>query len=304
VISRADSEITERDLTLALEAAETAIPPAMALNKKIINTVPIEYKIDGKLVWGETVGLKAPKLEVKALFIACQEQHLSSLIHTVEMAGVEVVDVIAAPVALSCVALSKKQKRAGCLLVDLGAETLSMVVFENNNLISLEVFPFGGDDVTNDIALGLKISPDDAENIKRGTDRRLTYPRKKIEDIIRSRLVEYFAHVETHLKAIGRNALLPAGVIIAGGGALTMEIKDVAEHALKLPSQLVEVSLGTSTDGKIKDHTWAVACGLAIIGLQTDGIEHSLGIHNGTIFKENSKRWGKAFLRWISQFLP
>ena len=80
---------------------------------------------------------------------------------------------VASPVALSCVTLSKKQKRVGCLLADIGAETLSIVVFENNNLISLEVFPIGGNDITNDIALGLKISPEEAERAKLDSGRRM-----------------------------------------------------------------------------------------------------------------------------------
>ena len=71
VISRADLEITEKDLSLALEAAEALIPPTTSINKRIINIVPIEYKIDGKTVWGKALGLKAQKLEVKALFITC-----------------------------------------------------------------------------------------------------------------------------------------------------------------------------------------------------------------------------------------
>ncbi|MBI2673740.1 MAG: cell division protein FtsA [Candidatus Zambryskibacteria bacterium] len=304
VISKADLEVTDRDISSALEAAEAAIPKAVSINRKIINTVPIEYKIDGQTVWGQAVGLKAEKLEVKALFITCLEHHLNTLISTVEMIGIEVADVVAAPVALSFVTLSKKQKRVGCLLIDIGAETLSMVVFENNNLISLEVFPVGGGDITNDIALGLKVAPEEAENIKVGSDRRLTYPKKKLEDIIKSRLNDYFDLIETHLKSIGRNALLPAGIIIAGGVASTPEIKNLAENALKLPSQLAEVYFGNTTEGKIKDRTWAVACGLLVVGFNGEGVGHSLGIRNGSLIKEGGLRWSRAVSRWISQFLP
>lgn len=304
IISKADMEVTDRDISLALEAAEAAIPPAVSINKKIINTVPIEYKIDGQIVWGQAVGLKAEKLEVKALFITCLEHHLNSLISAVEMAGIEVADVVAAPVALSFVTLSKKQKRVGCLLVDLGAETLSIVVFENNNLISLEVFPVGGDDITNVIALSLKIPPEEAERVKRDTDRRLTYPKKKLEEVIRTRLGDYFDLIETHLKSIGRNALLPAGVIIAGGGAFTHDIKNIAEHTLKLPSQLAEIYFGSATEGKIRDRTWAIACGLLVVGFNGEGVEHSLGIRNGSLIKESGVRWGRVISRWISQFLP
>jgi len=310
IISRADMEITDRDIALALEAAEAAIPPNTAINKRIINTVPIEYKIDGQTVWGQALGLKAQKLEVKALFITCMEHHLTDLISAVEKVGIEVADVVASPVALSFVTLTKKQKRVGCLLVDIGAETLSAVVFENNNLISLEVFPIGGNDITNDIALGLKISPAEAENVKLGNEKRMLYPRKKLEEIITARLDDCFELIETHLKSIGRNALLPAGIIMAGGGASIANIKNIAEHALKLPSQVAEVYFGPparaghTAEGKIKDRTWAVACGLVVVGFNTDDEQRSLGIRNASVIREGGRRWGKIISRWIAQFLP
>ena len=310
IISRADLEITERDISLAFEAAEAAIPPATSLNKRIINTVPIEYRIDGKTVWGQALGLKAQKLEVRALFITCLEHHLTDLISTVEKAGIEVVDVVASPVALSCVTLSKKQKRVGCLLADIGAETLSIVVFENNNLISLEVFPIGASDITNDIALGLKISPEEAEKVKLDSGRRIIYSRKKLEEIVRARLDDCFELIETHLKSIGRHALLPGGIIIAGGGAATPDIKSIAENSLKLPSQVAEIYFGppaqasNATEGKVKDRTWAVACGLLIVGFNTDDEQRSLGIRNNSLITEGGRRWGRVISRWISQFLP
>lgn len=303
-ISRADMEITERDTSLALENAEAAIPKASYINKRIINTVPIEYKIDGKAVWGEAVGLKATKLEVKTLFITCLEHHLADLIASVELAGIEVIDVVAEPVALSFVTLTKKQKRVGCVLADIGAETLSIVVFENNNLVSLEVFPIGGNDITNDIALGLKVSPEIAENIKLGIDHRVTYTKRKLDEIVKARLNDFFELVEGHLKSIGRNALLPGGIIIAGGGALTPDIKNIAESSLKLPSQLAEVYFGNAPDNKIKDRTWAVACGLSIVGFNTDNEQRTLGVKNGALITESGKRWGRLVYRWISQFLP
>ena len=304
IISRADLEITERDLTLALETAETTIPPNTLINKRIINIVPIEYKIDGKTVWGQALGLKAQKLEVKALFITCLEHHLALLISTVEAAGVEVIDVVAAPVAASFVTLSKKQKRVGCILADIGAETLSIVVFENNNLISLKVFPVGGEDITNDIALGLKISLEEAENVKLDIGRRVSYSKKKLEEIVSARLCYCFELIETHLKSIGRDALLPGGSVLTGGSSLISGIKNIAEHSLKLPSQVAEIHFGTVMEGRIKDHAWAVACGLSIVGFNADDEQRSIGIRNGSLIADGGRRWGKIFLRWISQILP
>lgn len=313
VISRADLEIGDRDVALALEAAEAAIPPSVSQNKKIINTVPIEYKIDGKPVWGEARGLKGQKLEVKALFITCFEHHLANLITTLEEAGIEVADVVASPVAASFVTLSKKQKRVGCLLADIGAETLSVVVYENSNLVSLEVFPGGGADITNDIALGLKIPLEDAENVKLDIDRRIMYSKKKLEDIISARLGHSFGLVDKHLKAIGRDALLPGGSIITGGAAATTGVKASAEHILKLPSQLSDIHFGPSAepgragnaqDNKIRDRAWSVALGLVVVGLNSDDEQSSLGIRTGIDIAENSRRWIKMLKRWFSQFLP
>src|SRR3989344_905055 len=303
IISKADLEITDRDITACLEAAETAIPNSLSQNKKIINTVPIEYKIDGKPVWGEARGLKGQKLETKVLFITYFEHHLSNLITTLEEAGVEVADVVAAPIAASFVTLSKKQKRVGCLLADIGAETLSIVVYENSNLISMEVFPVGGADITNDIALGLKISLEDAENVKLDIDRRIMYSKKKLEDIISARLKDSFELINKHLRTIGRDGLLPGGSIVTGGSAAVTGIKSTAEHILELPAQLSDIHFG-GNENKIKDRTWAVALGLVIVGLNSRDEQSSLGIHTPVDLKENSERVIKTLKRWFSQFLP
>ena len=308
IVSRADLEITNLDLTKAQEAAETAIPHAVALNKKIINTVPVEYKADGKVVWGRVNGLKAQKLDMKVLFIMYQEHHLQDFIKAVEEADIEVIDVVAAPIAASFVTLSKKQKKAGCVLANVGAETLSMVVFENSNPISLEIFPIGGTDITNDIALGLKVSLEEAEAIKLGAVTSSNYSKKKLDEIISARLSDMFELIETHLKKIGRNSLLPAGIIITGGNALLSNMKHLAETSLKLPSQIAEIHFGvdenTKNPPKTKDPSWAVACGLALYGFNTDGGPKSVGLPTSVKVAGSMKSGWRSILGWISQFLP
>ncbi len=303
-ISRADLEITERDLALVLEGAEAAIPRGVLLNKRIINTIPVEYKIDGKPVWGEALGLKAQKLEVKALFITCLEHHLGELIKTIEEAGVEVVDVVAAPVAASFVTVSKRQRRVGALLADIGAETLSLIVFENNNMVSLEVFPLGGNDITNDIALGLKMSLEEAENVKLGGFSRTSFTKKKLEEIVQARLVDCFELIQIHLKKLGRHALLPAGILLTGGSASIANIKTFAEEALRLPSQIVEIHFGHNESGKIKQTIWATACGLALLGFNTDNEQSRVGRRKGSITTLDGQKIFRKISRWISQFLP
>lgn len=303
-ISRADMEITDRDVAIAMEAAEKAIPSALSMNKRIINSIPVEYKIDGKVSWGEPIGLKAGKLEIKVLFITCLEHHLSDLIKTVEEADIEVIDVVAAPVAASFVTVSKKQRRVGCLLADIGAETLSVMTFENNNPASLEVFPVGGSDITNDIALGLKIPLEEAESVKMGGLSRSTFSKKKLEDIIGARLEDCFELIENHLKKIGRDALLPAGILLTGGGANTPGVRVLAEEVLELPAVISDIHFGEGDKNKIRDTIWAVSCGLILVGFNSNEESSSLGRRGTPLTAESGQRLLRKASRWISQFLP
>lgn len=299
IISRADSEITELDLKKVQDLCEHEIPNAQLVNRKVIHTIPLQYKMDGKAALGKPEGMKANKLEIKTLFVTCLEHHLNDLIQAVEEAGVEVEDVMAAPIAASLVTLSKSQKIAGCVLANIGAETVSIAVFENNMPISLEVFPIGSTDITNDIALGLKVPLEEAEQIKIGAITGSSYPRKKLEEIIYARLSDIFELIEAHLKKIGRNGLLPAGIIITGGGSGLGTIEDLAKAALRLPSKIGTVNVGgVKSEENFKDSSWAVAYGLCIFGVSADqGPSISIGF-------PNMRRFFSKMMQWLKQFLP
>lgn len=304
VNSRADLEITSREMKEALEAAESTLTPSATINRRIINTIPVEWKVDGKTVWGRVEGLRGQKLEVKALFITCLEHHIEDLIKAVELAGIEVVDVVVGPIASSFVTLSKKQMRAGCLLANIGAETLSIMVFENGAPLSIEVFPIGSNAVTNDIALGLKVSLEEAESIKLGSLTRSTYPRKKLDEIISARLYDCFELIQAHLKKISRNELLPAGIIITGGGACLPNIKSYAEESLGLPASLASIHFGGEEKAGAKDSLWSTAYGLAVFGFNAEEGERVIGTRSAALIREKSRRGIRVLSDWITQFLP
>src|SRR3989338_4607915 len=266
VISRADLEITELDIENIDEECEEGIPPALIQNRRILHSIPLSYKIDGKPVLAKTpLGMKGSKLEVKMLFVTCLDPHLNDLLQAVDESGIEVIDVMASPIAASFVTLSKQQKMAGAVLANIGAETISIVVFENNIPVSLEVFPIGSTDITNDIALEMKITIEEAENIKIGAISANSFPKKKLDEIISARLSDMFELIENHLKKIGRSELLPAGIFITGGGSGIGTIEDFARATLKLPSRVAELNTGGEKN-RIKDSTWAVAYGLCMLG--------------------------------------
>jgi len=298
IIPRADSEITEIDVKNVLSIAESEIPANISVNKKIIHTIPIAYKVDGRAVLGRPIGMKGIKFEVKALFVTCLEHHLNDLIETVEDLGIEVVNIIASPLAGSMVVLNKTQKIAGCVLANIGSETVSVVVFENNIPISLEVFPIGGTDITNDIALGLKISLEEAEGIKINPEKEIDFSKKRLEEIILARLSDIFDLIESHLKKLGRSGLLPAGIIITGGSSGVSTIEDLAKATLKLPSKLGSINFNTALKNcQIKDSSWSVAYGLCVWGLSGND-EVSLGAPVGS-----NKPKIRVF-SWFKQFLP
>jgi len=302
IIPRADSEITEIDIKNVLSIAESEIPSNISINKKIIHTIPISYKIDGRVVLGRPIGMKGIKFEVKALFVTCLEHHLQDLIDTVEDLGIEVVNIMASPLAGSLVVLNKTQKIAGCVLANIGSETVSIVVFENNMPISLEVFPIGGTDITNDIALGLKIPLEEAEDIKINDGHENIYPKKRLEEIIIARLSDIFDLIESHLKKIGRSGLLPAGIILTGGTSGVSTIEDLAKATLKLPSKLGAMNFNTNIKNcQIKDSSWSVSYGLCIWGLSNND-ETTFGAPTGPGMTK--KGLLGILLGWFKQFLP
>lgn len=297
IISRADSEITDLDVQKAIQESETEIPKTFIVNRKIIHTIPLAYRIDGKPCLGRPQGMKGMKLEVKTLFITCLDHHVNDIVQAIDDAGIEVEDIVAAPIAASLVTLSKVQKVAGCVLANIGAETVSIVVFEDNTPISLEVFPLGSTDITNDIALGLKVSLEDAEDIKTHGIKDSTYSKKKIDEIVEARLSDIFELVEMHLKKIGKNGLLPAGVIITGGGSGLDRLKEFAKDSLKLPAQIAALNMQSNPKIPVKDATWAVAYGLCILASSggSDDVPSGLKMLGST---------KKTIMGWIKKFLP
>jgi len=289
MVSRADNEVTDLDIEKVISVAKEKLK---LINKRIIETVPISYKLDNKEIYGNPIGLKGNKLEAKIFFTLCFEPHLDDIMRATEDAGVEVEDVISAPIAASLVALTKRQRIAGCLLANIGAETVSIAVFENDIPISLEVFLVGSTDITNDIALGFQIPLEEAESMK--INKTQTFEVKKLNEIIEARLADIFELIELHLKKINRNGLLPAGIIITGGGAGIATIEDFAKSALVLPSKIAHLSVN-NRENCFQDSMWFVAYGLCIFGFNQT---------KDSLAWQGVKKYLHGFFSWFRQFLP
>src|SRR3989344_1036614 len=286
--------VTDREILRAERESEKKAS-AKLTNRTIIHTIPVEFRVDGTRVLGQPNGLQGTKLAVDTLLITMLSQHHDDLIEAVEAAGVEVEGVMASPLAASLVTLSKAQKTAGVVLANIGAETLSVIIFDNDVPISVKVFPNGSTDITNTIALSLQIPPSEAEQMKRGAVTGSDIPPRKMSMIIAGRLKDMFVIVNAHLKTIGRQRLLPAGIIITGGGSGLASAADIARTILKLPSQVGLI--GNLSRGTV-DATWAVAYGLCRFAYADDASQnsHSLG--------EIVSRAGEAVRQAARSLLP
>src|SRR3989304_5661571 len=288
IISRADKEVTDLDVKRAISESEDLVS---VVNKRILHIIPLGYKLDNQEVLGRPEGMKGIKLEVKTLFVACLEQHVDDLVTALRKADIEAIDVIAAPLALAMLTLSPKERQVGSVLIDIGAETVSAAVFENNTLSALHVFAIGSSDITKDVALGFKITLEEAESLKLGRVM-ADYPKKRLDNMVLARFEDIFELVEDYLKKIGRSGLLPAGAILAGGGANYPAGKEIAKRILKLQVEIGTLKLEVTK--KVINPALSVADGLAFSNTADTREPNS-----GTM-----KNIKKSFRSLLDQILP
>jgi cell division protein FtsA len=294
IVSKADGEVTNLDVNKALQDCEDNLNLG---NRKIIHIYPVSYKLDGKEVLGRLEGLRGTKLEAKALFVTYSFVHLDDLLGAIAEAGVETIDVVASPLAVSNIVLSEKQKIVGVGLVNIGDQTTSLSVFENGMLISINTFSVGSSNITNDIALGFKIPLQKAEDLKLG---HLTedFSKRKLDEIIEARLGDIFESIDNSLKKMKRSELLPAGIVFVGGGANTPMLEELSKSILKLPSSLGTTEIFGNSKTRLRDSAWFTALGLLTMGKDNRGYGEGNSLKN--LFRElkNSIKSG------IKQLMP
>ncbi len=262
IVSRVNSEVTQTDIDNAIAVSEEKMAREL-INQKIIQTIPIAYSLDSKEVYGSPVGMHGAKVSVQVMLITIEKQHIEELKDTIENLGVRVLDTIPSPVAESVPILTKQEKIIGSALINIGAETTSLIVYEEGVPIYLKVFSIGSVDITNDLAIALKVPVEEADQIKKGVVTGSILSQKKINTTIHNRIKDIFNGVQEKLKKIDKAGILPGGIIITGGGSETEDIVEYAKTLLKLPTHISGSKLGPHT---LKDNTWAAAYGLCLLG--------------------------------------
>jgi cell division protein FtsA len=291
-VSRGDASVTDLDVDNAIKDATKGVPDIR--NKAVVHTIPMKYKLDGTDIHGEIIGVRGNKLEVKTLFVTYPLQSMNLLKKVLEKAEVRVTDIVAGPVAESIPLLTKKQKVAGVALVNIGAGVTSLLVYEKNVPLLVSTIPFGGDDITKDIALGLKITLEEAEEIKCGRST-LLHSKRRVEEIIEARLEDICARLNKELDRIHRRELLPAGIIVCGSSSVIPRLDYIFRAELKLPIKVASNELVRLTNDTLRDSGWARCYGLTFLA-PNDGEKD--------IWKDALTSFITRVKKFLSQFLP
>lgn len=261
-VSRGDAAVTDLDIENAIKDGNRAIPDIR--NKAIVHAIPMDHKVDGNKIQGNILGVRGNKLETRTLYVTYPLQCMNTLKDTLVLADTRVTDIVAGPIAESIPLLTKKQKIAGVALVNIGQAVTSLLVYEKNTPLLVSTIPVGGDDITKDIALGMKVTLEDAEDMKCNRAN-FPYSRRKVEEIIEARLEDLCQKINKELHRVQRSELLPAGIVVVGSTSLLPRLDTIFRNELKLPVKIVTNELVKITADTLRDGSWARSYGLTFL---------------------------------------
>lgn len=281
-VSRADGEVKDDDVDRVIEAAQAVASPP---NYDVLHVIPIQFAVDNQTNIKDPVGMSGVRLETVVQMVHGLSGEIKNITKTAHRTGLEIDDLVLSILACAEAVLTKQQKELGVALVNIGASTTSVAVFEDGDLLLARVIPIGSAHITSDLAIGLRTSIDTAERIKLGVGRvadKKTSKRDEVDlsqfsgdedgtaslleinKIIEARLEEIFDHVNEKLSEIGRAGRLPAGIVLTGGGANLPGIIDYAKVSYRLPASLGFPVHAKSTIEKTDSLEFSTAVGLAL----------------------------------------
>ena len=279
-ISGADREITQDDRFRVEEAATVvSMPP----NREIIQFFAKNYSLDGQHNIKDPVGMQGIRLEVDAHIVTAASPNLRNLDGALEKAHVQANHHTVSSLAAAEAVLTRQQKEAGTLVLDIGAGTTNLIVIEDGEVQHVAVLPVGGINITNDLAIGLKTDLDIAEAVKLqhaslkpqqkttvnvkvdGTTHSFDY--EEVQMIAEARVEELLEYVEKELQRIRRSGKLPGGVVLTGGSAKLPGLADFAKQKLQLPARVGKVTGVGGLVDTVEDVGYCSVVGLMLLDM-------------------------------------
>lgn len=327
-VSNPEAEISEDDVTRVIESARAVSLPT---SREILHVIPRDFKVDSQDGVKDPVGMSGVRLEAEAHIITGSSTAMRNISKCVAEIGVDVDSLVFSGLASAETVLTPTEKELGVVLVDIGGGTTSITVFVEGALSFSSVLPVGAKNITNDLAIGLRVSLETAEKIKLGLSRYKASAEKDdddeldakklgiseeisklsrktlVEGIIRPRLNEIFNLIGEELKKSGFAATTPAGVVVTGGGAETAGLVVSCKRCLSMPARIGSPKGLTGLVDEIKSPAFSTAWGLIAYG-----VKNYRGIKSGPSLKAVSQIIGKVSvkgainkgIKLIKSFLP
>ena len=325
-VSDSNGEIVESDIDRVIEAASAVSLPS---SRELLHVLPREYVVDGESGIKDPVGMSGIRLEVQTHLITASGASIKNIKKSINEVGINIVELIYTGIASSQSVLTKTEKELGCALIEIGGGTTSVTVYVEGGIDSSFVLPIGAKNVTNDLAIGLRLSLETAEKIKialskeqkkkkvKGDEKEDEFDLKSLgvedpkriskktlaEGIIKPRLNEIFTMVRIQLERENLATRIPSGAIITGGGAETIGITEAAKRTLSLP---VRVGVPKGVGGLIDDiinPQYACPVGLILYGASRETFQVSSGGLSKK-FKLPTKGIAAKLIETIKDLLP
>ncbi|MBI4098001.1 MAG: cell division protein FtsA [Candidatus Levybacteria bacterium] len=300
-VAQPEGEITDSDVARVIDAAKAVSLPS---TREIIHVLPRSYTVDGQEGIKDPVGMSGTRLEVETHIVSAGSPTIRNLEKAFSQVGVDVDGLVFSGYSASLAVLSDTEKELGVVLVDIGSGTTDISIYIDGSVAYSGVLPIGARHITNDLAIGLRISLESAEKVKlflsRPVKKVLKFdeeenePKEKrpsdevdlatlglpeqlnkvsqktlIDGIIRPRLNEIFTMVGLEIKKSGFGGQTPSGLVITGGGARTVGATDAAKRMLAMPVRIGQPQNIKGIIDEIQDTAYSAVVGLAVYGAIT-----------------------------------
>ncbi|WP_414040346.1 cell division protein FtsA [Acidithiobacillus sp. M4-SHS-6] len=293
IVAIKNKEVSNEDVGRVMDAARAIVIPQ---DQNVIHILPQEFMIDSQEGVREPIGMSGVRLEARVHIVTGAVSAAQNIAKCVERCGLQVQDLVLEQLASADAVLTSDEKELGVCLVDIGGGTTDIAIFRDGAVRHTAVIPIAGDQVTNDIALGLRTPPVEAEQIKKlygcalgdlieqddeiavpsvGTRPPRTISRRILGDIIEPRIKELFELIQAELRRTGYEDMIAAGVVITGGSSRLEGIAELAEEILHLPVRVGEPMHLPGMENVVRVPGHATGVGLVMYGLHNQSAGQS-----------------------------
>lgn len=313
-VAEGEPEITTEHVERATEAARVIVLPP---DRQIIHNIPRTFIVDGQEGVRHPVGMAAQRLEVETHVVTGAATMVENVVRCARKAGLAVEEVVLEPLASGLAVVTEAEKAIGCVLVDIGGGTTDLAIYSNSGLFHTAAIPVGGNHITYDLCVGLRVPPQRGEQLKKEHGAALAdwvreeefvavqrlgdaepheLPRRLLAEIIQPRIEQLFTLVQDEIARVGREDAIPAGLILSGGGAELYGITEVAQRILQMPVRVGRPrNLGSLSD-TVNNPIYATAVGLVQYGAGKQVVV-SQAASNGSLMTALLERMSRWLLR-------